>query len=152
MKLIIEENNFDKEDLKNSSYFDKPSTPLTYRVSIRLNEDHILLKREYFFVGYLSGESPDEFYFNDEDNWYSSYITYTSFITRNFDTKYLKDKENELINKFFDKLNITKEKIKEDKKEKIEYFNNRIKFYNECLDNDVFIKLKRKLKIKEIEK
>jgi hypothetical protein len=142
---IIDDINLDNV-IKINEYF----TPLIYRISIKLGEDTIILKREYFYVGYLTGEQADEFYFNDSNIWDHNYLNYATFTTKNFDTEYLKEKETELINKFFEKLNYTTKKLKQDKEEKMLYFDEKIKLYKEYSNCELFLKLNRNEKLNKI--
>lgn len=83
MKILIEESLN-----KNIDWIDKP---LRYRMSLSFYDD-IVLKREYFKVGFLDGEENDKFHSHLEKS-----VKYISFITQNFDEKYLQEKENELF-------------------------------------------------------
>jgi len=99
MKLSVVEHDYRKKD----KHFESTASPLTYRVSLQISGyDDIVLTREYFYVGYNSGEKYDKFYFDDyRDN---GKLTRGSFITTNFDSDYLVKKESELIKKFYKKL------------------------------------------------
>ncbi len=142
MKLVIKE-------IKDNGNFH--NEPLSYRVSLRLEKDTILLTREYFRIGFHFGESWDDFYFNCDNNWdYSkTNLSYATFMTRKLNDKtYLQNKELELINKFYDKLIKTKqltvkELISEQKK-----LNNKINSYEKVIN--FLDKYKRKDKILKI--
>jgi hypothetical protein len=139
-----------RDDLsKNTINF---SVPLTYRIAIKIEGNaELTLSREYFYYGYNDGEKIDGFYFNSELSWSTTLaITRATFLTRNFDSKYLKQKEQELIELFYNKL------IKSENKLKIELYNQnkilgeRIEEYQELQKNNLFIKIIRKQKLESL--
>jgi hypothetical protein len=140
MKLVIKE-------IKDNGNF--PNEPLSYRVSLRLEKDTILLTRQYFKVGIATGESWDDFYFNCDNYYVTTNLSYATFMTRKLDDKtYLQNKELELINKFYDKLIKTKQlTVKELISEQIR-LNNKINSYGEVIN--FLDKYKRRDKIFKI--
>lgn len=121
--------------------------PLTYRVSISLENNKIVLLREYFYVGYNDGEKFDDFYMD------SSYMfTRMSYLTRDFNKDYLKKVEKELIDKFYFELLNQEVKLNEELKNETEKFNRNIAWYKKYENCDLFIKTKRRSKLKEINK
>jgi len=148
MRFLIE------EDLdKNNDDWD--SQPLRYRVSLSFY-DNIVLKREYFRVGFLAGEEDDKFYIDLEINKYSSpnqkSTTHISFITRNFDKKYLQEKENELFRIAYKYILKSKKNWKKYIKEKIKEEKQEQKKLNVILNSNKFIKLQREEKLEKINK
>lgn len=127
----------------------------SYRVTISVQDHEITIKREYFYYGfYEHTEDFDNFWFNSNSN--SKYNDLTdiykgSFITRKLnDPEYLKLKEQELIETFYSNLIKNEQNLKIELDKKIKKYNDRI---NECQINqncDLFIKLKRKEKLKKI--
>lgn len=150
MKLtIIEEDKREKD-----RYFNSISTPLTYRIDISLDYndvDNIILKREYFYVGYNSGEQPDHFYYDNEGNYGEKLpIRRATFITRNFNSIYLKNKEKELIENFYQKLIESEQELQNQLEEKIKKYNKNIKLYKKYQSSELFIKIQRKQKLKKL--
>ena len=147
---IVEE---DKRIDLDSDYWSK-TCPLTYRISIKLNKDEITLKREYFYTGYNDGEIEDGFYFDNEVPWRnhnaSLGISRATFFTRNFNPDYLKQKEDELINIFYDKLLKSERNLKKDLEDEIKEHNEQIEFYKKCQNSGPFIKIQRKNKLKNL--
>lgn len=125
--------------------------PLSYRVSLRLENNNIVLTREYFRVGFHDGEKWDGFYFDCDNNYGygETNLNYATFMTRKLDDKlYLQQKELELIDKFYDKLIITKNKtIKKLKSEQKRYED---KINNYDITINFLDKYKRKDKILKI--
>lgn len=144
---IIEE---DKRKDLDSDYWSKRQ-PLTYRISLTINEKQIILKREYFYAGYNDGEEEDGFYFDNEVPWRSHKsslgISRATFFTRNFDPDYLKQKETELINIFYDKLLKSEKNLKKDLEKEIKEHNKQIEFYKKCQNSGPFMKIQRKNKL-----
>jgi len=133
--------------------FDSRSTPLTYRIAIKLDysEKDLTLTREYFYVGYNDGESVDKFYFDNQVPWARVIgITRATFLTRNFDKDYLKEKEKELIENFYEQLIKSEENYKKELKEKTKELKITIKNYKKYQNDDAFLKIKRKQKLKNI--
>ena len=147
MKYIIIEEDLREKD----KHWDSQATPLTYRVSIELDENLIILKREYFYVGYNDGELINGFYFDNEVGWSNSpTINRATFLTRNFDLNFLKQKEDELIKKFYKRLIKSEINLKNKLKSTVEKLNEEIKEYQEYQKNELFVKLIRKNKLKKI--
>jgi hypothetical protein len=123
---------------------------LWYRVSLTIDEEKVLLKREHFRSGFYSGEQDDHFYFNtDYPQSNGDFFRYCSFMTSKLDDEeYLKRKEEELIKLFYDKCNknitISQERLR---KEEIKY-NKRIDNYKDIINH--FEYCKRGDKIKKI--
>ena len=82
------------------------TTEASYRVSIDLEYPEVIIKREYFYYGYYEHSNDfDNFWYNNTSNHMSvGNLNRASFVTRNFDTEYLKVKEKELIESFYNKL------------------------------------------------
>lgn len=133
-------------------------SPLTYRVSIEISYDvndvrnRLILKREYFYVGFNDGEVEDGFYFNNKVPWSRVIgVTRATFYTRKLDDKeYLIEKEKELIKLFYEELVKSEERYKEELKEKTEELNTAISIYQEYQTDEAFVKIIRKKKLKEI--
>lgn len=127
-------------------------SPLTYRVSIEISYNRLILKREYFYVGFNDGEVEDGFYFNNKVPWSSAIgVTRATFYTRKLDDKeYLIEKEKELIKLFYEELVKSEERYKEELKEKTEELNTAISIYQEYQTDEAFVKIIRKKKLKEI--
>lgn len=140
MELIIKE----KSDLDSFKH-----EPTSYRISLELDNNRIILTREYFKVGFRDGESWDKFYFNNNYSYNITDLTYATFITRKLDNEeYLKKKEIELINRFYDKLfetknNTIKELLRQQKRlnSKINMYDNTIKFLEKYKRNDKILKI-----------
>jgi len=122
------------------------ATPLTYRISITLENNEVVLMREYFYVGYNDGEKIDDFYYDD------NHISRITFLTRNFDDDYLKEKEKEVIKIFYYKLIESEKSVKQEKINTNIHFDNKIKRYQKFQKCGLFTKLKRKEKLKKINK
>jgi len=134
---------------------DSNSAPLTYRLSLDLYKfEEITLTREYFYFGYNDGENIDGFYFDNELPWSSGKqgISRATFLTRNFDQEYLKEKEKELIQKFYDKLIKSEINLKNELNNKIKTLNKEIQKYQNYQKNDIFIKFIRKNKLNMLQK
>lgn len=144
MKYRIVEIDKSEEDKNN---FCTDATPLTYRVSISLENNEIILQREFFYVGYNSGEQIDDFYIND-----ITHVIRMTYLTRNFDKKHLEEKEKMLIKKFYYELINTEKELKKELKESVKYFNKKIKRYQKYQECDLFTKIKRKEKLNIIDK
>jgi len=142
--MRIEE--IDKRLDDDANYWSKQA-PLTYRVSIKIENDEIILKREYFYVGFTDGEDFDDFYFDSD--WHD-YFTRGTFITRNLNEQYLIDKEKELIQKFYENLEICIKNCKKELKESIRDINKKISNYEECKKDQLFVKVVRKKKLNNI--
>jgi len=140
MELIIKE----KSDL--DSFKDEP---ISYRISLNLYSDKIILTREYFRVGFRDGESWDKFYFDNNYSYNKTDLTYSTFITRKINNEeYLKKKEIELINRFYDKLfetknNTIKELLRQQKRlnSKINMYDNTMKFLEKYKRKDKILKI-----------
>ena len=140
MELIIKE----KSDL--DSFKDEP---ISYRISLNLYSDKIILTREYFRVGFRDGESWDKFYFDNNYSYNKTDLTYATFITRKINNgEYLKKKEIELINRFYDKLfetknNTIKELLRQQKRlnSKINMYDNTMKFLEKYKRKDKILKI-----------
>jgi len=140
MELIIKE----KSDL--DSFKDEP---ISYRISLNLYSDKIILTREYFRVGFRDGESWDKFYFDNNYSYNKTDLTYATFITRKINKEeYLKKKEIELINRFYDKLfetknNTIKELLRQQKRlnSKINMYDNTMKFLEKYKRKDKILKI-----------
>lgn len=89
--------------IKEKSHLDSfINEPISYRISLNLYGDKIILTREYFKVGFRDGESWDKFYFDNNYSYNKTDLTYATFITRKINNEeYLKKKEIELINRFY---------------------------------------------------
>jgi len=147
MKFRIQEIDLREKDKS----WNSKSTPLTYRISIKLNDTEIVLAREYFYVGYNDGEDIDDFYFDNEfGNYEFGNFTRATFLTRNFDSEYLKIKENELIKKFYKRLIKNEKYLKNELISKTEAIKHDIKLYQNYQNCDLFLKLKRKEKLNSI--
>lgn len=140
------------EDLNknNDSSFRYESTPLSYRVSLTLCNNDLILKREYFCVGFLSGEGYGKYYYNCDDTWTNNLpLTYASFITKEIDNDKLKmEAELTLIKTFQHKSIECKTKELKRISNEIIKSNNMIKRYDNIynyLDN-----YERKMKINKI--
>jgi hypothetical protein len=129
------------------------SSPLTYRIALKLEDLFITVKREYFYYGYNTGENIDGFYFDNEVAWTdSNTITRATFLTRNFDPKYLKQKEKELIELFYSKLVKSEEHIEKKFIEDTIKYKKNLKKYQNYQTCDLFLKYKRKIKLDQINK
>jgi hypothetical protein len=150
---IVEIDNRDKEKSQSSN-----STPLTYRIELKIESysepNEITLKREYFYWGYNDGESIDGFYFDNEIGWsIEKYqITRATFLTRNFEPNYLKQKEKELIELFYSKLIKTEKDIEKKFIEDTKKYKNNLKKYQNYQTCDIFLRYKRKNKLDKINK
>lgn len=143
----------DEIDKRNDVYYSTLSTPLTYRIAIKLCENEIILTREYFYVGYNDGESIDNFYFDNEVGWNNgTEITRCTFITRNFNEEYLKEKEEELIEIFFHKISKSINSFENKKLDAIKKYDKLKKKYEQYQNCDLFLKFQRKQKLKQIKK
>jgi len=140
MELIIKEKS-DLDSFKNE--------PISYRISLNLYSDKIILTREYFRVGFRDGESWDKFYFDNNYSYNKTDLTYATFITRKINNgEYLKKKEIELINRFYDKLfetknNTIKELLRQQKRlnSKINMYDNTMKFLEKYKRKDKILKI-----------
>jgi hypothetical protein len=147
MKFRIEEEDRRESDI----YFKSSVTPLTYRIEIKIEDDEIILKREYFYVGYSDGEHPESFYFDNEVGWRRDhYLGKASYLTRIFDPQHIQEKEDELIKMFYEKTFKNIEKINKRKKDAIKNFDNEINKLIECQNSNLFIKFKRADKLNKI--
>jgi hypothetical protein len=146
-KIIFEDHRNDE-----SADYWSNQLPLGYRVSIRLDQKKVILKREYFYAGYHDGEIEDDFYFDNEVPWRISQIAIYSgsIFTRNFDTNYLKMIEDELIHKFYEKIIETQKNYKTFLKEKKKEIKKDIKKYKQYETADLFQKIIRKKKLEQI--
>lgn len=158
MKFRIEEIDKSQSDV----YFNSKTTPLTYRVAITIevgirvgnptNEDEIVLTREYFYVGYNDGESVDNFYFDTDVRWTKIIgVKRGTFLTRNFNHEYLKQKEEELIQLFYDRLIKSEKDYIKKRKEVTQEIDEKIQNYQKYQKCDLFLKIQRKEKLKKIE-
>jgi len=128
----------------------------SYRVSIEIEDTEIIIKREYFYYGFYESTCDfDNFWFNNKNNGNNHWkdLTKCSFVTRNLsDSKYLKIKEKKLIKKFYNKLIKNENNLKIERDIKNIEYNDRIE---ECQKNqncDLFIKIKRIKKLKNLNK
>lgn len=144
MKFRIEE----IDDTQKDKHFSSDVTPLTYRISLRINNDEIVLRREYFYVGYRVGEKVEDFYFNNT-SWNNN-IIYASFLTRNFDSNHLQQKEKEFIEKFHHQLIESEKNIEEDFKKTEKIYQQDIKNYQNYQKCNIFNNIKRKVKLSKI--
>ena len=127
------------------------STPLTYRIAIKLYDNEIVLTREYFYYGYNDGEIIDNFYFNNEVGWNNgTEITRCTFITRNFDEKYLKEKEELLIETFYEKISKSINSFQNKKLDAIKKYDRLKEKYKQYQNCDLFLKYQRKQKLKQL--
>ncbi|MFA5586461.1 MAG: hypothetical protein WDA02_07960 [Saccharofermentanales bacterium] len=116
---------------------------------MNLYSDKIILTREYFRVGFRDGESWDKFYFDNNYSYNKTDLTYATFITRKINNgEYLKKKEIELINRFYDKLfetknNTIKELLRQQKRlnSKINMYDNTMKFLEKYKRKDKILKI-----------
>lgn len=99
MKIKIIEN----LDKNNDLSFDSINTPLTYRVSLSYDKDTIIIKREYFRVGYHDGEGINKYFYNNNKCGYTDndQLTYASFITRDLNNEKLKKESEQRLVKGF---------------------------------------------------
>lgn len=146
MKLKIIEKKPSKED----SNLKSKATPLTYRIFLELHYPQLILTRQYFYTGYYSGEFIDGFYFDNGWNPNTNKLTRGSFLTRNFDPEYLKINEKILIEKFYKKLIETEKFLINKLKKETDTIKGDIQYYKEYQKCDIFLKIKRKNKLKEI--
>jgi len=133
--------NIDKSE-SDKFFFESDSTPLTYRISLSLENNEIVLRREYFYVVYKDGEQLDNNYFID-----NVYVTYASFITRNFDEDYLIKKERKLIKVFYNKLKESEVRLNKEKVDTNRYLDNKIKRYKKFQNCGIFDSIIRKSKL-----
>lgn len=144
MKFRIEE-----IDRRNTEYI--YSAPLTYRIAIKLYDNEIVLTREYFYYGYNDGETIDNFYFDNEVGWNNgTEITRCTFITRNFDEKYLKEKEELLIETFYEKISKSINSFQNKKLDAIKKYDRLKEKYKQYQNCDLFLKYQRKQKLKQL--
>ena len=141
MKFKIEEKDHRVNYNKNGS----ENYESHYRITIHLYNDEIILKREYFYYGFYDGEEYDHFFFRDKD-----YLTRGSFLTKNFDPEYLRQKENQLIKKIYKKLTKAQTYTKKKLENKIKEYNEQIEIYKECQQSGPFKKYQRKEKLKKL--
>ena len=136
--------------IKEKSHLDSfINEPISYRISLNLYGDKIILTREYFKVGFRDGESWDKFYFDNNYSYNKTDLTYATFITRKINNEeYLKKKEIELINRFYDKLfetknNTIKELLRQQKRlnSKINMYDNTMKFLEKYKRKDKILKI-----------
>ena len=125
--------------------------PLTYRIEIKItsDKDYIELKREYFNVGYDNNEYLDNMYFNNSLDIYTNILKAT-FITRNFDKKYLEQKEKELIAYFYDEISNHQNILILHINDQINIMNKKIKKLEETKKCDIFLKIFRENKLKSL--
>lgn len=140
------------EDLNknNDSYFNSKTTPLSYRVSLNLHKNVLVLKREYFCVGYTGSEGHGRYYYNCDEKWTNNIpLTYASFITRDIDNEKLKtEAEINLIKTFQSKSIECKNKELKRISDEIIKSNKIVKQYDDIynyLDN-----YERKIKINKL--
>lgn len=146
MNFRIDE--IDKRDAENKYFY---SSPLTYRIAIRLYDNEIVLTREYFYYGYNDGEKIDNFYFDNEVGWNNgTEITRCTFITRNFDENYLKEKETLLIESFYEKISNSINSFQNKKLDAIKKYDNLKEKYKQYQNCDIFLKYKRNQKLKQL--
>jgi len=135
------------------------ATEASYRVSIELEYPEVIITRKYFYYGYYEHSNDfDSFWYNNTSNQLqcSSCITQVgnlnkaSFITRKFDPEYLKIKEKELIEAFYNKLIQHEKDLEEERDNVVIDYNERIKKCQENIKNQFFIKLNRNKKLKKI--
>lgn len=149
MNLKIE--NIDNS--QNDIFFKSTTTPLTYGVSIKIENDEIILTREYFYVGYSYCETIDDFYFNTDLPWRNDIgITKGTFLTKNFNPDYIKQKEEELINLFYQKLIKSENDYIKERKKLINDIDNKILKYQKYQKCKLFINIQRKEKLYKISK
>lgn len=134
---------------------DNLSIKPSYRVSISFVFDEIVIRREYFYYGYYENiEDFDNFWFDDKKKYqYGNLknLNKASFITNKLkDKEYLKTKEKELIKAFYDRLIENEKDIIKEKKEKIKEYDKKIKDCHKNIENEFFIKFKRKDKLKKL--
>jgi hypothetical protein len=141
----------EKLDKDNDKHFDSRATPLSYRVSLQVRKNIIILKREYFRVGFGPGEGHNRYSFNSHQNSYAQ-LTYASFITRDVDNDDLKNKsELKLLKKFQKEALLSKSKVQKEIKRDILLANNNIKKYDEIFNFlDKYNRIEKIKKIKEI--
>ena len=122
--------------------------PISYRVEIKVYRDTITIKRQYFRVGFSDGEQYDDFYFdNDWCGRQSSPVSRCTFITKKIeDKKYLQQKENELIEKFYRKCIKSKELIKKELREVTKKLNDDLITYDNILNHFEYLNRGDKLK------
>ena len=134
----------------NDKHFDSRATPLSYRVSLQIWRNIITLKREYFRVGFGTGEGHNKYAFNNQHNKHEQ-LRYASFITRDIDNNDLKNKaELKLLKKFQKEILLSKDRVQKEIKKDITRANNNIKRYDKISDFlDKYNRIEKIRKIKE---
>lgn len=117
--------------------------PLTYRLTIEEDNGNILIIREYFRVGYKTGEKIDEFF---RDNFLMHPMV--SIITRKFNEKYLNDLENKIYDVYIsylteinNNLNNNKQKYMNEIDRKISKNNNILEYISSKNRKEKIIKI-----------
>lgn len=139
MKFNIEESR-DTDSFKNM--------PISYRVSLKIIKNTVVLKREYFRVGFNSGEQYDNFYFDNEwSGKQNEPLERCTFITKRIDDKkYLMEKEKDLIKLFYEKCTKSRDLLKNQLIQKTKNLNDSINNYNDILDYFEYTQRDKKLK------
>jgi hypothetical protein len=141
-----------KEDCRKNDSFKHEK--LSYRVSIGFDDRNkeIIIKREYFRVGFHDGEKWDDFYFDFEVGWRDMLgVCNASIMTRKInDKQYLIDIEKKLIKKYFEKCHVSINNIDNELKKQIKSLNRRRKNYESIIET--LDKTFRKEKINSLEK
>lgn len=130
------------------------SMPITYRVSMRVNNGTVTLQREYFRCGFYDGEQYDDFYFDNEGYHRGSPLCHCSFITKRIDDKvYLMKKEEEMIKLFYEKCVKSKKGLEKELRRTTKELNDNISNYEDIINyfeytqrGDKLKKLKSKIK------
>lgn len=122
--------------------------PLCYRVSLAVSHGEVVLTREFFHTGFHDGESFDNFYFNNENNWNEgNVLTYCTFLTKNvLDKEYHIKKELELIKLFHEKCGKSKAMLERNLINTTKRINRDIKDFEDIINHFEYINREDKLK------
>ena len=122
------------EDIVQTSYHSYKDIPWRYRVTLSIVGDDILMKKETFKTGFVSGEHDDEIFIGNHNNNNDPDILYISIMTKNIgDEKYLKSFEKLLIDKYVKECQRIIPELNDKLQQQIKHTNNRINELNKTL-------------------